>query len=269
MCEVVNFSGLSNWRKLKSWLWSAALHIPCKPKVDLVQSAKKAKMIWKKSNHQKRHVKHAENEPPVCHPHWRTPPPEASSDAEPVQTIPVMLNGSAICENPSVYLFLTEKDKRKKVKKCWTNRLLSLLSPWRHHTPYVWVLCSLSRAARWMMGKQADFPDPAQPRGTGGVCTAARRNTGNRGNSISASCARVPTPPPPHRTRRSLNAKGSTAYLSWLNEDGGRCRTLNSGNPLNKGNGSVDDAVDGCAPLNMPVETTFTPRFFIAFGSMS
>lgn len=46
-----------------------------------------------------------------------------------------------------------------------------------------------------MMGKQADFPDPAQPRGTGGVCTAARRNTGNRGNSISASCARVPTSP--------------------------------------------------------------------------
>ena len=217
----------------------------------------------------KRHVEHEENEPPMCHPRWRTPPPEASSDAKPVQTIPVMLNGPAVCENPSWYLFLTEKDKRTKVKKCWTNRLLSLFSPWRHCSPYVWVLCSLSRAARWMMGKQADFPDPAQPRGTGGVCTAARRNTGNRGNSISASCARVPTSPLLTGLAVASMQKGSTAYLSWLNEDGGRGHTLNSGNLLNKGNGSVDDAVDGCAPLNMPEETTFAPLFFIAFGSMS
>lgn len=44
------------------------------------------------------------------------------------------------------------------------------------------------------MGKQADFPNPAQPQGTGGVCTAARRNTGNRGNSTIASFVGVPTP---------------------------------------------------------------------------
>lgn len=56
------------------------------------------------------------------------------------------------------------------------------------------MLCSLSRAARWVMGKQADFPNPAQPHGTGSVCTAARRNTGSRGNSIIGSYAGVLVP---------------------------------------------------------------------------
>ncbi len=86
---------------------------------------------------------------------------------------------------------------------------LILLNLMRHWKSYKWV---------------ADFPNPAQPHETSSVCTAARRNTGNRGNSIIASCAGVPTPP--HRTRHSIHAKGSAAYLSWLNEDGGHDHTL-------------------------------------------
>lgn len=117
--------------------------------------------------------------------------------------------------------------QRKRESEEVLNKQILSLFPWRHSKPYVWVLCSLSRAARWM-GKQANFPNPAQPHGTGSVCTAVWRNTGNRGNSIIASCTGVPPPPthPPLRARHSLHAKGSTAYLSWLNEDGGNSHTL-------------------------------------------
>lgn len=159
------------------------------------------------------------------HPRWHGTPADASADTKAVLTIPVIFIGPATCENPSMYLFLSEKDQRKQARerKLRSAEQTDFVTPsLRRSAPHVWGLCSLSRAAWGVMLKQASFPNPAQPHRTSSVCTAAQRNTGKGGNSIIASYARVPRFPalPVCSSRCSFHAKGPAAYLSWLNEDG-------------------------------------------------
>lgn len=85
------------------------------------------------------------------------------------------------------------------------------------------------------MGKQVNFPNPAQPHETSGVCTAAQRNTGNRGNSIIASSAGVHAPP----TVFSLVSLKRTVKLievDLMKIEGTTPPWTEPGNLLNKGN---------------------------------
>lgn len=163
-----------------------------------------------------RHAEHAENGPPVC---CHTAPLEALSDTEEEQTVLVIVNGPVIFWKTQRAFFPDgQRQDRVHERKKWRS---AKKTDFGYFSPHGTPTCHMSECSAvsqglpggWWVNRLTD-PDPAQPHGTGGVCTAVQRNTGNRGNSLIASCA--PHPP----------AKGSAAYLSWLNEDGGYGHTL-------------------------------------------
>lgn len=118
--------------------------------------------------------------------------------------------------------------KGEKVKKCWTNRLLSLFSPWSQHMSECSALyLSQGLPGGWWVNR---LTSPILPSPMGQTVFAQQHRGIQEIEEIPPLPVVLGSPPltchPPTRARYSLRAKGSAAYLSWLNEDGGHSHTL-------------------------------------------